>query len=362
MSNFFRSPLHRMVSTTPTEFWNDSCSVSELSYAIGHGAVGATTNPTIVHGVLQQELEDWKERIGELFKEHSTATEAQISWRLIEEMAVRGAELLRPIFESSGGKKGYLSIQTNPEFYKSPDALVEQALHFATLAPNLQVKIPTTAAGLAAIERVTAEGVSVNATVCFTVPQALAVARAVERGIARREAAGQSSSALVPVCTIMVGRLDDWMKVVAEKKGLLPTPGSVDWAGVACFKRAYQLFSENKFRTRLLAAAYRHHLHWTELVGGDVILTIPYGWQKRFNASNFDVKPRIQEPVPSAIMTELSESLEDFRRAVDPQGLAPEDFDHYGATARTLRGFLSSYYDLLGVVRNLRLPNPDALT
>src|SRR6185503_8699824 len=83
-STTFRSPLHQMVSTTPTEFWNDSCAMSELRYAIEHGATGATTNPTIVFSVVQQELADWKNRITALFAAGSTSTEAQITWQLIE--------------------------------------------------------------------------------------------------------------------------------------------------------------------------------------------------------------------------------------------------------------------------------------
>ena len=63
----FRSPLHKMVSTTPTELWNDSCAVGDLRYAIEHGAVGATTNPTIVFSVVQQEFDHWKGRLAELF-------------------------------------------------------------------------------------------------------------------------------------------------------------------------------------------------------------------------------------------------------------------------------------------------------
>lgn len=355
----FRSPLHEMALTTPTDLWNDSCSAREIQQAILHGAVGATSNPTIVLSVLQQELADWKPRIYELFNTRSTWTEAQIAWQLIEEMAVRGALLLRPIFDQTNGKKGFLSIQTNPEFYKSTQALVTQALHFATLAPNIQVKIPATAAGIAAIEEVTAQGVSINATVCFTVPQAMAVAQAVERGVKRREAAGLQTSQIVSVCTIMVGRLDDWMKVLAEKQKLVPTPGTLDWAGVACMKHAYKLFNAAGFRTRLLAAAYRNHLHWSEFIGGDVVLTIPPAWQSRFNASSVKVTPRMDHPVPAQAMAELSEQFEDFRRAYDPSGLKPNEFDTYGATARTLRGFLGSYYDLLSFIRDLRLPNPD---
>lgn len=359
MSTTFRSPLHEMVATTPTEFWSDSCSARELEYAIEHGAVGATSNPTIVTHVLKTELADWKPRIEQLFQTRPTFTEAQITWQLIEEMAVKAAQLLLPVFEASGGKRGFLSIQTNAEFHKSPDELVKQALHFATLAPNLMVKIPATLAGITAIEEVTAQGVSVNATVSFTAAQAVAVAEAIERGLKRREADGHRAQAVVPVCTLMVGRLDDWLKVVCEKQGKVPTPGTLDWAGIATFKNTLKTFKQAGYRTRLLAAAYRSHLHWSELVGGDVILTIPPEWQRRFNASTISVESRIDQPVPAQALSELSEQLEDFRRAYDPKGMKPHEFDGFGATRRTLRTFLESYYGLLGLIRDLRIPNPD---
>jgi transaldolase len=355
----FRSPLHKMVSTTPTEFWNDSCAAADLKYAMEHGAVGATTNPTIVFGVVQQERDHWKARLTELFAAHRGFTDAEITWRLIEEMAIRGADLLRPIFERTGGKKGFLSLQTNPEYHQTTDSLVKQAQHFATLAPNIQVKVPATEAGIAAIEELTAEGISINATVCFTVPQAIAVGDAVERGLNRRQAAGQATANISSVCTIMVGRLDDWLKVCCEKQGLVPTPGTLDWAGIACMKRAYPLFKKAGYRTRLLVAAYRNHLHWSELVGGDIVHTIPPAWQRRYNASSVEVTRTMDNPVPALALSELSEQFEDFRRAYDPKGMKPSEFDTFGATARTLRTFLTSYYDLMGFVRDLRLPNPD---
>jgi transaldolase len=348
-----------MVGSTATDLWNDSCGISDLRYSIEHGAVGATSNPTIVFGVMQQEIGDWKERIAQLFVERSSSTDAELTWLLIEEMAVKAAQLLRPVFERTHGKKGWLSLQTNPEYYRSPDLLVQQALHFSRLAPNIQVKLPATKAGITAIEEVTSLGVNINATVSFTVPQAIAVAEAVERGLSRRAAAGQSVAEAVPVCTIMVGRLDDWLKVCADKQGAVPTPGTMDWAGIACVKRAYELFQNGGYRTRLLAAAYRNHLHWSEFIGGDLILTIPTAWQRRFNACSVEVKPRMQNAVPAHILSELTEQFQDFRRAYDPRGLEISEFDSYGATVRTLRTFLGSYYDLLGFVRDRRLPNPD---
>jgi len=353
-----RSPLQRTVALG-TDLWNDSCATDELAYAIEHGAVGATSNPTIVVEVLRKELPRWRERILALAAESPTATEVDIAWRLMEELAVAGARQLLPVFERERGRKGRLSIQTNPQRYRDAPALVAQAQHFAALAPNLQVKIPATQAGIVAIEEATARGVSINATVSFTLPQALAVGAAVERGLRRREDAGEDVATMSPVCTIMVGRLDDWLKVLAKKHRIVTTPGHLDWAGIAVFKRACAIFRERGYRARLLAAAYRSHLHWSELIGGDVILTMPSAWQRLFNASDVEVRPRFEDPVDPAIVDGLLRRFPDFRRAWEPDGLAPAEFDGYGATVRTLRGFLASYHELIAVVRDLLLPDPD---
>jgi transaldolase len=342
-----KSPLHETVTTTATDYWNDSCSLEELRYAIEHGATGATSNPTIVGEVLQKEMPLWRDRIGDLIAANAEATEDEIAWLLIEEMAVKASELLLG--------RGRLSIQTNPKLYRDAGRLVEQGLRFASLAPNMQVKVPATQAGIAAIEELTAQGVTVNATVCFTVPQALAVGAAVERGFERRG----GSDDMTPVCTIMVGRLDDWLEIAAAKEGTLLTPGVVNWAGIACVKRAYPIYNERGYRTRLLAAAYRSHLHWSELIGGDIVLTIPYKWQRLFNASAIEVKPRFEDPVPARALEELTAKAPDFVRAYEPDGMAVAEFDDYGATRRTLRGFIASYQDLVATIRDFMLPDPD---
>ena len=152
--------------------------------------------------------------------------------------------------------------------------MLDQARRFDGLASNVQVKFPATAAGLTAIEEATWLGISINATVSFTVAQALAVGAAVERGLLRRESAGLDVSRMSPVCTLMIGRLDDWLKAIVERDEIAIDPAAPNWAGLAVFKRAAALFRDRGYRTRPLAAAYRHVLHWTELIGGDVTLTI----------------------------------------------------------------------------------------
>jgi transaldolase len=205
----YKSPLHEMTQTTPTCLWNDSASIQELTYSIEHGAVGATCNPVIVLGVLKKEMNLWRNRIHGLIQELPTATEDEIAWKLVREISIKGAALLKPIFDAQQGKNGRLSIQTDPRLFRDTQAIVEQAAEFDRLAPNMIVKIPATRAGIPAIEEATYRGISINATVSFTLPQCIAVAEAVERGLKRREREGKSIAAMGPVCTIMVGRLDD---------------------------------------------------------------------------------------------------------------------------------------------------------
>lgn len=355
-----KTPLKLMVETTDTDYWNDSCSLEELAYAIENGAVGATTNPVIVYNVLKKELPLWKDRIIEIAADNPTFSEDEVAWQVIEEMAIKGSELLLPVFKRENGMKGRISIQTNAKFYRNTEAMVEQAVKFSKLAPNMQIKMPVTKAGIDAFEEATYRGVNINATVCFTLPQVLAAGEAVERGLKRREAEGLDVSKMTPICTIMVGRLDDWLKVVADKENIIINPAYLDLAGVAVMKKAVKIFRERGLRSKLLVAAYRSQLHWSELIGGGIVHTIPYKWQKRYNASTVEVKDTTDEPLDSQVVNDLYEKFEDFRKAYDADGLSPSEFDLYGATARTLRGFIGGYDQLLLIIRELMIPNPDA--
>jgi transaldolase len=351
----YKSILQEMTQTTPTVLWNDSCAIEELKYSIGHGALGATCNPVIVTTVLKQEWDIWKDRIPQIIRENPSATEDEIAWKLIEEMSVKAAALLKPIFDREKGRNGRLSIQTDPRLYRDAERIVRQAVHFSELAPNMIVKIPVTKAGITAIEEATRLGISINATVSFTLPQAVAVAEAVERGLKRREKEGKDISTMGPVSTLMVGRLDDWLKVLTEKENIIPNPDILDWAGVAVMKKAYNIYRERGYRLRLLSAAFRNHRHWSEFIGGDVVISPPCQWQKRYNASDVTVENRMDKPVDPAIITELEKKYVDFRRAYDENGLKVEEFDGFGATVRTLKQFCQATTDLILIIRDIMI-------
>jgi transaldolase len=353
------SPLGRTIADTATDIWNDSCAIDELEYALSFGAVGATANPTIVVDVWNKDRPFWRDRLRTLANERPSATVEDLAWAVVEDMSIRGARMLEPVFESQRGRQGRLSVQTSPILFRSPAEMVDQAVKFASIAPNIIVKLPATSAGVVAIEEATYRGISVNVTVSVTVAQALATAEAIERGLRRRDQEGLPTDRMGPVVTLMMGRIEDWLRVVIDRDALTIDPVALPWSGIAVFKNAYRLFRERGYRARLLGAAIRHHYHWSELIGGDVVITMPSAWQRRFNASTVEVRPRIDDPVAPAILDELRTTLPEFVRAYEPDGLSVAEFDTFGGTARTLRAFIGSYQDLLREVTDALIPNPD---
>ena len=350
-------PLLDAARNTPTALWNDSSDPSELAQSISFGGVGATCNPTIAYTCINQRRDVWLPRIAELAKEMPDATESEIGWQVVRELSLEAAKLLEPIFEAENGRNGRLSMQTDPRLARSAKALADQAEEFHNLAKNIIVKIPATSVGVEAIEEATYRGVSVNVTVSFSVAQAVTTGEAIERGLKRREAEGKDTSQMGPVVTLMVGRLDDWIKEVAERDKMFLDPGHLEWCGIAAFKRAYQEFQKRGLRARMLSAAFRNVMHWSEFVGGDVVVSPPFKWAKLINDSDYKMEERMDIPVREDIMKTLL-SIPEFVRAYEPDGMTPEEFDTFGATARTLRGFLQADADLDALVRDVIMPAP----
>jgi transaldolase len=97
----------------------------------------------------------------------------------------------------------------------------------------------------------------------------------------------------------------------------------------------------------------------SEFIGGDVVISPPYSWQVRFNASDVAVRPRMEEPVHAVVIETLMRYFPDFRRAYTEGGLSRDEFDTFGPSVRTLRQFIAACHDLDGIVRDFILPNPD---
>jgi len=341
----------QLTSETGTEFWNDSCSIIELSDAVSQGAVGATSNPLIVYNVISQEKEIWKETLMDIIKNNPSDSEDDIAWKLIETIGIKAAKVLEGVYKEHNGKKGRLSLQVNPMHFRSTAKMVEHAKHLSSLAPNIAIKAPCVSAGLDAIEEMTALGICVNVTVSFSVAQVILAAERIERGLDRAKANGINTDNFTPYVTMMVGRLDDQLKRVMAKERISIDPGYLEWAGVAAFKKAYKLFKERGYRSKLLVAAFRNHMQWSEFIGGDLVLSMPHEWWTQYNNSDIEVIPRIDIPVRPEIIEELYRKFADFRKAYDEDGMTESEFLTFGSTVHTLNQFNTGYQNLLTFIR-----------
>lgn len=327
------------------EFWNDSCRINELEHAASLGASGATSNPVIVGAAVEADPKTWLPFIDARAARRVHASEEDLAWDLIEEVAKVGARVLAPRHRKSKGASGLLCVQVNPKLYRDPKRMLEHGLRLAGLAPNIAVKVPATEAGLRAMEDLMAAGVPVNATVSFTVSQAIACAQAMERG---RRRAGAHVPGYV---TLMVGRLDDHLKRLLARDKPDIDPAACDWAGIAVFKAAAAAYRRRGFKSRLLVAAYRHPRHWSELVGPGIVQSIPYSWWTKFNESGLEPEPTLERPVDPKLVLDLLDAFPDFRRAYEEDGLPVADFARYGAAVATLEQFIGAYHRVLDVVR-----------
>ena len=332
-------------------WWNDSCDPDHLAEAVSQGASGATSNPVIVETVVSSNKDRWLPVVTKLSAAHPDDTAEQITWRLIAEMGRRAAEVLKPVYEASSQTKGYLSLQVNPEFCGDADRMYEHAVELASIAPNIAIKVPSTALGLEAAEKLVADGIPVNTTVSFSVAQAVAAAEAIERGLDKYRSDGNDPSSVHPYVTIMVGRVGDYLgRVAASRGGTDIDEESLIMSGVWVFRQAARIFQERGFRSTLLAAAYRHELQWSQIIGRSVLQSIPYKWWKEFQFADCSITETVLDSIDESKVAELRSVFPEYDKVYQPDGLTIDEFSCFEATIVTVDQFTRGYRTLVALV------------
>jgi transaldolase len=214
--------------------------------------------------------------------------------------------------------------------------MLAMARHYHTWAPNIAVKLPVTAAGLDVLEACVAEGITVTATVSFTVPQVVAVAERHRCGAARARQSGITPGHCFAV--IMIGRLDDYLRDVAWDSKAAVTESDIQQSGLAVSKRAYEIYQAERYEAVLLVAALRATYHMTELAGAELIMSVHPRYQALLLEPGVPREGRIDRPIAPQVVERLSK-MPEFVRAYEPDGMRPQEFIAFGATQRTLSQF-----------------------
>lgn len=318
---------------TPTRWWHDSGNPDEIELAIRRGATGVTTNPVLTFRSFQSQPEFWNPKVVALGDDFEPEARAEALLKLV---ATYAAEKVRPVYERTNGADGYALGQLNPTRAGDAEGMLAQARRVHSWAENIAVKLPATAAGIEVIEHLAEESIPICATINVSVSQAIAVAEAYARGKQKALAAGVKP----PLCIVVqqVGRLDDYLRDVAQDMKLGLDESVITMAGLAVAKRTYQIFEQRGYDAVIMPAGLRGAYHLTEMAGGKLLYTINTRVQDMILAADPPQEERISNPVPQDILDQLRK-IPEFVRAYEPDGMKPSEFITYGVTQKLLSQF-----------------------
>jgi transaldolase len=355
------TPLHRL-SDHGQSVWIDFLSrelldSGALARAVEHDAVvGVTSNPTIFANALSG---------GDAYNAQIAAAggDARSVYHALAMRDVSTAcDLLRPVWERTEARDGYVSIEVDPTLADDTAATIAQAMHFheAIARPNLLVKIPATDAGVPAIEEMTARGYSINVTVIFSLTRHRQVAEAYLRGLERLVASGGDPSRVHSFASFFVSRVDTETDRRLAETSREDLKGRL---GIANAKLAYQQYKQmfNGERWTRLAAwgstpqrclwastsvkdpSLRDTLYVEELIGPETISTMPEETIRAFQ-DHGRVEPRLE--------TDLDQAQYLFNQLY----AAGVDYDHVVAALERegIEKFVASLNELLKRVGDKR--------
>jgi len=341
--------FQRVTPQTPTKFWINNPTRQQAGWAIAEGALGCTNNPSYSQKMIDHPSEGAyaSNVLDEALRETDDNDEA---------IALFQGKLVKPIadkfmtvFQKNPKEDGYVSIQGDPINEHNPDVIIHDAFENRKLGENICCKIPTTAAGLKAMEVLVAEDVPLNATEIFGVSQMISICEMYEK-VSRKS--GKSPKLYM---SHIAGIYDDYLQAYVAAKNIDISTDVLHQAGLAVARKVYRVMKERGFRATFIGGGARGLHHFTEMVGGDVCITINWeGTADKLLEMNPPVIYRLFNPVPQKVIDELMEKLPDFKRGYLEDGLQVEEYEHFGPVELFRSMFINSWKRVQEIIRERR--------
>ena len=300
---------------------------------------GVTSNPAIFEKAILGSPE-YDEQLAEL------ARDGADNRRIYREVAVRdiqeAADVLRPVYDATGGADGFVSLEVDPDIAHDTDVTMRQAREFWELVdrPNLMIKIPGTDAGVPAIEEMIYEGRNINVTLLFAVDAYQRIAEAYIRGLERRLDEGKSVDGIHSVASFFVSRVDTEVDKRLEALGRTDLEGRAGLANArAAYQRYKQLFHGERFARLRDAGAHVQRPLWAstgvknpkypdtmyvdELIAPETVNTMPMATLLAAgDHANVDGPTADQDPTPDLqALAEAGIDLEDVTDLLLREGI-----------------------------------------
>lgn len=326
---------------------------------------GVTTNPPLSLNAIKDNPKYWAGFIRDLIEEYSDLGTEDIFWMTYKEIVKRGAEMIRPLWEKSGHKYGFVSGQVDPRFAFDYDVMYQQALELARLSPNIMVKCPGTREGYRVIEKITGWGIATNNTSSFCVPQYVECMNAISRGLETAKINRVDLSGWRSVITHMSDRYSSLgdLHAQASARGIELSETDIRWGELAIFKRGYNIIQERNHPSKMLMCSMRispsmddgtlASWHIEKITGGDVVYTCP----PKFISDLMEIEDRMRPFSPEAIHENPPDSamskllrIPYFVQAYEPDGLSVEQFNRFAPLIATIAEFSTATRSMVDFV------------
>jgi transaldolase/glucose-6-phosphate isomerase len=289
------NPLHEL-SAAGQSPWLDFVrrtliTSGELQRLIDDGITGVTSNPSIFGKAIGGST-DYDEEVARIASDGRDHDPLEVFETLAIVDIQMAADVLRPLYDSTEGRDGFVSFEVEPRLARDTAGTIEAARRLWGLLdrPNVLIKIPGTPEGLPAIEQAIADGINVNVTLLFAVEAYAGVVAAYQRGIERRVEAGGPVDRIASVASFFVSRVDSAVDAGLPEDSPLRGTAAIANAKLA-YERFRELFSGERW-DRLAASgarvqrplwaststknpAYPDTLYVDALVGRDTVNTMP---------------------------------------------------------------------------------------
>lgn len=340
--------FHRVQGQTPTRFWINNVTREEARLAIEAGATGCTQNPSYTWKMMEDAGEspyvmELLDTILQTEKDDNTAL-----IRLQRKLVGNIAGIFRTMYESTGGRCGYVSIQGDP-FQEDAGTILRHARFNREEAPNIMAKIPVTREGLEAIEVLAAERVPINATEIMAVKQALDVCETYER------VTGNMKDPAPIYYSVISGIYDEYLHQYVREKNIDVSGDALWQAGISIARKAYGMVKERNYRAAFIGGGARGLHHFTEMVGADACITINWKhFAEELICQNPPVVQRFALPTPFSVVDELLEKVEDYRRAYMVNGITADEYEEFGPVVHFRKSFEAAWKKALNFIAGRR--------
>ncbi|MEA2025462.1 MAG: transaldolase family protein [Chloroflexota bacterium] len=338
--------FERVHEATGSRFWVNNPTLEEMDLALEHGAMGCTTNPGYGGNLVKRAPDEVLPIVRECLPE---SDDDEVVADLVQRKLVgRICERFLPLYERSGGREGFVSIQGAPEL-DTVGANILEAGHVArTIAPNATPKIPATAPGFEALEALVAEGSQVIVTEVFSVAQ---VIETCERWLAVTKRTGVRPPFFMSPIT---GILGDHLKKLAARDGLDVPVEAMEMAGVILSRACYDVVREREYPVTLLYGGARIELDFSGLVGGSMAATINWSTAAELIVADLPAAVTVTDPLDPAITQVLLDAFPEMGQALDPNGLPTEDYEEFGPVLHFRDMFIAGWDSVREMIRTAR--------